>query len=50
MERSEIRETTKTVNEIRANLGCFTLFLFGLGFLAGTVIGVAIGLGVGFVI
>ena len=43
MERNEIQEMTKTVNEVRAGLGCFTLFLFGLGFFAGVIVGVAIG-------
>lgn len=43
MERSDIQEITKTVNEVRAGLGCFTLFLFGLGFFAGVIVGVAIG-------
>lgn len=50
MERNEIQEMTKTVNEVRTGLGCFTLFLFGLGFLAGVIVGVAIGLSVDFVI
>ena len=43
MERNEIQEMTKTVNEVRTGLGCFTLFLFGLGFFAGVIVGVAIG-------
>ena len=43
MERSDIQEITKTDNEVRAGLGCFTLFLFGLGFFAGVIVGVAIG-------
>ena len=43
MERSDIQEITKTVKEVRAGLGCFTLFLFGLGFFAGVIVGVAIG-------
>ena len=43
MERNDIQEMTKTVNEVRAGLGCFTLFLFGLGFFAGVIVGVAIG-------
>lgn len=43
MERSDIKEITKTVNEVRTGLGCFTLFLFGLGFFAGVIVGVAIG-------
>ena len=43
MERNDIQEMTKTVNEVRAGLGCFTLFLFGLGFFSGVIVGVAIG-------
>ena len=43
MERSDIQKITKTVNEVRTGLGCFTLFLFGLGFFAGVIVGVAIG-------
>ena len=43
MERSDIQEITKTVYAVRTGLGCFTLFLFGLGFFAGVIVGVAIG-------
>ena len=43
MARSDIQEITKAVNEVRTGLGCVTLFLFGLGFFAGVIVGVAIG-------